>query len=543
MRTQRAERQGNSGDAQADVVVVGAGHNGLVCAAYLARAGYDVRVVERRHVVGGAVCTEEVIPGHKIDTGSSCHIMIHLTPIVRELELEKFGLEYMDLDPFGWAPVPEASGGGSIAFYKDVERTCASIARISPKDAEAYRGFVRFWAQINEGVMNAFLSPPTPGKLAMAIARGQWNGPKGEAKVATPEALRRIFTSYGQLIAETFEHETVRAAILWLAAQSGPPPTQTGTGDFAGWHAMLHKSGAMHPRGGSGELTRALAECVASHGGQVRTSAPVSRILVENGRATGVELEGGERILARAVVSACHVVTTFAKLVGPDACPPDLLRRVNNLRIGNGFGMIVRCSTTELPRYEVAPDDPDAHVGMQLLAPSTDYLTRAYADFLGGRPSQDPAVLAMTFSKVDPTLAPAGRHTVYAWSQYFPYELADGERWKDIREREADRILGVLARWAPNMGHAVQERFIQTPLDIEERFGMLRGNVMHLEMELDQMFLWRPLPELSSYTTPIGSLFLTGASMHPGGGVMGASGYNAAKVVQKALGSRRRASS
>ena len=180
---------------------------------------------------------------------------------------------------------------------------------------------------------------------------------------------------------------------------------------------------------------------------------------------------------------------------------------------------------------------------MQLLAPSTDYLTRAYADFLGGRPSQDPAVLAMTFSKVDPTLAPAGRHTVYAWSQYFPYELAGGEQWKDIREREADRILGVLARWAPNMGHAVQERFIQTPLDIEERFGMLRGNVMHLEMELDQMFLWRPLPELSSYTTPIASLFLTGASMHPGGGVMGASGYNAAKVVQKALGSRRRASS
>jgi phytoene desaturase len=517
------------------VVIVGAGHNGLVCAAYLAKAGVDVVVVERRSVVGGAVCTEEVIPGHRIDTGSSCHIMIHLTPIVRELELERFGLRYVDLDPFAWAPVPEERGGGSIAFYKDVDRTCASIARISRRDADAYRAFVRFWAPLNDGVMRAFLSPPTPGRLALAIARGQWGGGEG-AEVPTPEALRRIFTSYGQLVRETFEHPSVRAAILWLAAQSGPPPSQTGTGDYAGWHAMLHKSGATHPVGGSGELTRALAACVTSHGGQVRTDAPVRRIVIDRGVARAIELESGERIDARAVVSACHVVTTFTKLVGPDACPPDLMKRVQNLRIGNGFGMIVRCSTTELPKYTVAPDDPDANVGMQLLCPSEEYLSNAHADFLRGQPSRDPAVLAMTFSKVDDTLAPAGRHVVYAWSQYFPYELAGGERWANVREREADRILAVLARWAPNMGHAVKDRFIQTPLDIEERFGMLRGNVMHLEMELDQMFLWRPLPELSSYATPIQGLFLTGASTHPGGGVMGASGYNAAKVVRKSLG-------
>jgi phytoene dehydrogenase-like protein len=323
--------------------------------------------------------------------------------------------------------------------------------------------------------------------------------------------------------------------MLWLAAQSGPPPQQTGTADFAGWHAMLHRSGAAHPKGGSGMLTQALTRALEAYGGRVRTDAPVTRIVVEEGRARGVELASGERIEARAVVSACHVVTTFTKLVG-EATPPELLRRIKNLRIGNGFGMVLRCSATELPRYEVAPDDATANIGMALLCPTRGYLDRAYADFLRGRPSQEPAVLGMTFTKVDPTIAPEGRHTLYAWSQYFPYELEGGETWAAIREREADRILDVVARWAPNMRHAIRDRFIQTPLDLEQRFGLLRGNVMHLEMDLDQMFVFRPLPELSSYTTPIEGLFLTGASTHPGGGVMGASGHNAAKVVKKAIG-------
>ncbi len=513
------------------VIVVGGGHNGLVAACYLAKAGFQVTVLERRSVVGGAVCTEEVIPGHKIDTGSSCHIMIHLTPILRDLALEQHGLTYIDLDPFAWAPIPKEKGGGGIGFYRDVEKTCASIARISPPDAENYRKFVTFWQAIYRGVMRSFLSPPTPGALMMAMSSGQFND--RQSGISTPEVLRRIFMSYGQLLRESFEHESVRAAMIWLAAQSGPPPDQSGSGAFAGFHAMIHESGAKHPRGGSGELTQALARSLKANGGVVRTDAPVKRIVVDGGIAAGVELEGGEILSADAVLSACHVVTTFDRLLG-DACPADLRKRVKQCRIGNGFGMIVRCSTTELPRYEGAEDDEDATVGMQLLCPSEAYLQRAYAESSLRIPATDPAVLGMTFTRVDDTIAPKGRHTLYAWSQYFPYELAKGT-WADERERAADRILGVVERHAPNMKGAVCERFIQTPLDLEERFGLLRGNVMHLEMDLDQMFLFRPLPELSSYTTPIPRLFLTGASTHPGGGVMGASGYNAAKVVGRAL--------
>jgi phytoene dehydrogenase-like protein len=202
--------------------------------------------------------------------------------------------------------------------------------------------------------------------------------------------------------------------------------------------------------------------------------------------------------------------------------------------------MILRCATSELPRYTAATYEPrghsiasphPSHTGLQLLCPSSTYLDNAYADYLRGIPSRDPAVLAMTFSAIDDTLAPPGKHTVYLWSQYHPYELSTGETWDDIREREAEKIIDVATRYAPNLKSAISDVYIQTPLDIERLHGMHRGNVMHLEMSFDQMFLFRPTPELSDYTTPFENLYLTGASTHPGGGIFGASGYNTAHVV------------
>ncbi|MBA2646992.1 MAG: NAD(P)/FAD-dependent oxidoreductase [Pyrinomonadaceae bacterium] len=512
-----------------DVAVVGGGHNGLVCACYLAKAGLKTIVLERRHIVGGAVCTEDdLIPGYKIDVGSSAHIMIHLTPIVAELELEKFGLEYIDCDPFAFAPTID---GEAIYFWRDVEKTCESIARVNARDAENYRRFVREWGAINEGIFEAFLKPPTITNLGRHMIFR-----RTKEKASPIEMTRKIFSSYGALARETFEHEGLRAAMVWLAAQSGPPPGAAATGDFLGWHSMIHRSGVKRPRGGSGALTQALACCLEHHGGEVRLSAEVKEIEVKDNRATGrITLVDGEQFHARRVVSNAHVVTTFLKLIGAENLPDGMARRVASVRVGNGFGMIVRCAMSELPDYTAAPSGGQAsacHQGLQLLCPSTAYLDAAYGDYLRGRPSENPAALVMTFSAIDPTLAPKGRHTMFVWGQYYPYELADQQQsWDDLAEREADRLIAVVNGYAPNVRGAVIDRFIQTPLDLERRLGLLRGNVMHVEMELDQMFLYRPLPELAGYRTPIKNLYLTGASTHPGGGVFGASGRNTAHVV------------
>jgi phytoene dehydrogenase-like protein len=510
-----------------DVAVVGAGHNGLVCANYLQRAGHSVAVFERRSVVGGAVCTEEIFPGCKVDVGSSVHIMIHQTPIVKDLGLHRFGLEYCEMDPWATYPLPDRSGR-AICFFRDLGRTCDSIAAISPADARAYRAFIEAWTPVARGTFRAFLAPPTMASLGrhLVLAKGPDRG--------TEESLRRILTGYGRLISETFVSPEMRAALSWLAAQSGPPPREIGSAPFAAWHAMIHETGASHPRGGSGMLTQALARALTAGGGEIHTEAPVERILVEGGKAIGVVLAGGEVVRARAVVAACHVVTTFTRLLRAEDVPADLLDRVGHINVGNGFGATVRCVAPELPDYGGGWPG-DVHRGMQLLCPSTEFLDDAYADYFSGSPSRRPPVLAMTFSPIDDTLAPPGLHVLSLWSQYFPYRRRDGRGWDDCAEEAGDAILETLFAYAPNLRGKIGPRCVQTPLDLERRFGMLAGNVMHVEMSLDQMFCFRPLPELSGYATPIPSLFLCGASTHPGGGVFGASGLNAAGVVARHL--------
>jgi phytoene dehydrogenase-like protein len=513
-----------------DVIVVGGGHNGLTCACYLQKAGLKTLVIERRPIIGGAVCTEEMFGGYKMDVGSSAHIMIHLTPVIRELELHRFGLEYIEMDPFAWFPLPDNSG--AIEFWRDLDKTCASIEKISPKDAQAYRDFIKVWGPLNEGVFSVFLRPPTPANLGRQMLTGQFKGERGAHPL---DILRRLFTSYGHLITETFESEAMRAAMGWLAAQSGPPPDEIGTGDFAGWHSMLHESGAKHPRGGSGMLTQAMARRFESDGGTILLDAPVGRIMLEHGAVRGVELQNGQQYHAPTVVSNAHVQTTLLKLVGAGNLPGNLAERVGRIRVGNGFGMAVRCAADALPDYLAAPSGGrphPSHHGLQLLCPSLDYLKRAVADYDQGMPARDPAVIAMTFSAIDPDVAPAGKHTLFLWGQYHPYELKNGEDWDSIAEREADKLLEVVYRYAPNMRSAITDRYVQSPLTLERTFGLLRGNVMHVEMSFDQMFAFRPLPELSEYRVPgIAGLYLTGASMHPGGGVFAASGYNTAHTV------------
>lgn len=511
-----------------DAIIIGAGHNGLICACYLAKAGRKVLVLERRSIVGGAVCTEEIWPGYKIDVGSSVHLMIHRTPIIAELGLEQCGLEYLEMDPWAALPLPE---GRALCFYRNVDQTCASIAQVSKRDAAAYKDFITRWTPVTRGVFEAFQKPPTMANFGRHVIFAKSPGRN------STDALRMILSGYGRLIHETFESVEMRAALGWLAAQSGPAPTEPGTGPFAAWWGAVHETGAKRAKGGSGMLTVALRRRLEALGGTVLTDAPAERILVENGRAVGVSV-GGQSYDARAVVAACHVKTTFHSLLRPEDVPGDLLNRLDAINVGNGFGMTVRCAASALPDYG-GGFPTDAHRGMQLLCPTPEFLQDAYGDYVAGRPSEKPPVLAMTFSAIDDTLAPPGKHVVQLWSQYFPYKRRDGRSWDDAREEAADSICETLYAYAPNMRGALERRYIQTPLDLERTLGLLGGNVMHIEMSLDQMFSFRPLPELAEYKTPIPGLFLTGASTHPGGGVFGASGLSAARVVMDALKRKR----
>ena len=516
-----------------DVVVVGSGHNALVAACYLAREGLDVEVVERDTVLGGAVSTVERFPGYAVDRGSSAHIMIRQTGIVEELRLEECGLTYLDLDPWGYAPFPD----GAITFSRDLAATCASIAALcGQRDADAYERFATDWGQRNERIFRAFAEPPTPGRAGRhLVGLGRDTGLDGL------EMSRQFLQPADQLLDEHFRDERLKTALAWLGAQSGPPTHEVATADLVGWNTVLHRHAAGRAVGGSGALAAALAERLRRLGGHVRLGDGAARITRAGDRVTGVRTESGEHLPARAVLAGCHVLTTLGLLDDPA-----LLERFGRrVRVGNGLGMVVRLGTTALPAYPGVPAvAPGGGAGtpysaLQLLAPSRTHLRRAHGEFSAGLPPTEPAVLAMTFSALDPGIAPPGRHNVTLWAQWHPYELANGESWDAIRAREGEKILAQVDRVAPGFSGSVEHLHVQTPLDLERELGLLRGNVMHVEMGLDAMFWYRPLPELAGYRGPVPGLYLTGASTHPGGGVFGASGRSAARVLLRDRARRR----
>jgi phytoene dehydrogenase-like protein len=509
-----------------DVVIVGAGHNALVSACYLARAGLDVEVVERRDVVGGAVSTVERFPGYQMDVGSSAHIMVRHTGIIEELDLTAMGLEYQDLDPWGFAPF----GDEAITFHVDLERTCGSIAAVcGERDAEAYRRFATDWGDRNTRIFDAFQSPPTGANLG----RHLWKVGAGTG-LGGMELSRQFLTSGDALLDEHFADERLKTALAWMGAQSGPPGHEVATADLVGWNAMLHRLPPGHPKGGSGMLSIALARRFEALGGTLRLGDGAARILAHDGHVEGVETTAGERIGARTVVAGCHVLTTV-ELVGdaPGTGQPwrDMADRARRtVRTGNGIGMVVRLGTSALPQYPGGSGGEEWRA-MQLIAPSRQFLRAAHGDFNAGIPPREPAVLAMTFSAFDDTIAPPGKHNVTVWGQWHPYELSNGEDWDSIREREGRKLVDAVDAAAPGFADSVEHMHVQTPLDLERELGLRQGQVMHVEMALDQMFAWRPMPEIAGYRTPLRGLYLTGASTHPGGGVFGASGRSAARVV------------
>jgi phytoene dehydrogenase-like protein len=316
-----------------------------------------------------------------------------------------------------------------------------------------------------------------------------------------------------------------------MGAQSGPPTHQPATAELVAWNMVMHRLPPGHPVGGSGMLSVALARRLAADGGTLRLGDAAAHVEVGAAGFHAVRTASGDRIPCRAVVAGCHILETV-ELLG-ERMLGDTARTVN---VGNGIGMVVRLGTTALPQYPAATG-PEAWGGMQLLAPSRHALRAAWADYLLGRPPADPIPLVMTFSAFDDTIAPSGRHNVTVWAQWHAYELANGERWDDIAEREGRKMVDAVDRAAPGFADSVEHRYVQTPVELERERGLRRGNVMHLEMNLAQMFAWRPTHELSGYRTPLDGLYLTGASTHPGGGVFGASGRSAARVL---LADRRR---
>ncbi|MEZ4703385.1 MAG: NAD(P)/FAD-dependent oxidoreductase [Rhodothermales bacterium] len=502
-----------------DVIVIGAGHNALITAAYLAQAGYRIGVFERRDIVGGAVVTEERVPGYQFDLGGSAHILIRLTPVVEELGLERYGLEYIDLDPLFFAPFED---GDSVFFYRSLEKTVEHLESRFPGEGIAYKRFHDDWVGFGRAVRDAFLDVPGPFQLGKAMVRSKM-------KLDWKRALGDIMTPYGDVVSRYFKEEKIRAPLVWMAAQSGPPPTEPLSAPFLLWHPLYHESGIARPRGGSGMLTQALRRHIESHGGSVFTGAPVDTILLERTRAAGVRVKN-KNYTARAVVSGTHINETLNRLLPAESRPPEAA----NLRIGNGFGAIVRLALDRPVRYTASPG-VEARMGLQLLCESPQQINAAYGDYLKGEPSHIPPLVAMTFSAADPSLAPPGGEVLWLWGQYYPYELAGGASWDEIGDRVAQTIIDRFERYAPGTRASIVDYLFQHPLWLERELGLFRGNVMHLEMSIDQMFMFRPALSMSGYRGPVKGLYLTGASTHPGGGIMGASGRNAARVVLRDL--------
>lgn len=518
-----------------DVVVIGSGHNGLVCAAYLARSGIDVHVVEKDTVLGGATSTVERYPGHRTDRGSSAHLMIRHTGIPEELDLAAHGLRYVDCDPWGFAPAPPGSDEPPIVFHRDVDATCRSIAEAcGTMDADAYRRFVAEWDVLAGRMMKGFGVRPTAAGLGAAfLGREDLRDPFG--------AVQTFLSSGDALLDATFSSERLKAALSWFGAQSGPPMSHPATAPMIGFAALMHRIPPGRAIGGSGALADALVSAIRSDGGSVAAGAGATAIS-RSARGWRVHTRGGESVECSAVVAACHVHTTLDLLSGelPGERLEGWRRRI---RPGFGLGMAVRLGTSELPRYPGVPTATSAH-GLQLLATDRRGLDRRHGTAAAGGLDADPAVLAMSFSSLDPSLAPAGRHELTLWSQWHPRHLADGRSWSEAGPGEADRIIAGLERFAPGFTDTVIHRYVQTPEDLETELGLIGGNVMHVEMSLDQMLPMRPHPDLRGHTVPgAGGVFLAGASTHPGGGVIGASGRTVARLVARRLGTstRRRA--
>jgi phytoene dehydrogenase-like protein len=520
-----------------DVLVIGAGHNGLACACYLARAGCRVRVLEMAERIGGAAHTAATIagkPDYRFDTCSVVHNMINMTTVIEELRLREAGLEYIETDPFTISYFP---GGEVVRFYRSVEQTCGEIARHAPCDAEAYARFIRAASPVAELALGTFRSSGDHGK-----GIGEWRKQLAAAgrtvrRNRPTRLVQQLAGPYGTLLAETFQTEYARAGIAALAAHGTLGPETPGAAFFVLWQAAYHRYGNWHAKGGSGALSGALAKRLEAWGGTVRTGARVERITV-GGRVRGVELAGGERIEAARVVAAINPQTALLCLVGREHLPASLARRIATRHRSNAVQFVVHAALDRLPPWPDAP--ADGWNGMQSVAASVAQVGENFREAEAGIAPTRPAAYVFTPSAIDPTVAPPGKHGAYIACASYPARFADGAAWRARGEGEAHRLVAAVEERAPGFSDGITGLAWRHAEDWEREIGLLGGHPMHLDLTLDQLGGFRPLPELASHRGPIDGLYLTGAGTYPTGGVSAVPGRAAARIVLKDIRKHRK---
>ncbi|MBD2516150.1 NAD(P)/FAD-dependent oxidoreductase [Nostoc sp. FACHB-973] len=534
-----------------DVVLIGAGHNGLVCAAYLLKAGYSVLLLEKRSVPGGAATTEECLPqeapGFKFNLCAIDHEFIHLGPVVEELELEKYGLHYLECDPVVFCPHPD---GKYFLGHKSVEKTCAEIARYSDRDAKKYAEFTDYWQRALGAMIPMFNAPP---KSIIDIV-GNYDITKLKdlfSVIGSPnktlDFIRNMLTSGEDLLNEWFDSEFLKAPLARLASELGAPPSQKTLAIGAIMMAMRHNPGMARPRGGTGALVQALVNLVKSKGGVILTDQHVEKVLIDDGKAVGVRVAGGTEYRAKhGVISNIDAKRLFLQMTDKsevDGVDSELWERLERRIVNNNETILkIDLALNEPLRFPYHAHKDEYLVGSILIADSVAHVEQAHSKCtLGEIPDADPSMYVVMPSYLDPTLAPSGKHTL--WIEFFaPYQIAGAEGtglkgtgWTDeLKNKVADRVIDKLANYAPNVKNATIARRVESPAELGERLGAYKGNYYHVDMTLDQMVFFRPLPEIANYKTPIDNLFLTGAGTHPGGSISGMPGRNCARVFLQA---------
>ncbi len=520
-----------------DAIVVGAGHNGLVTAGYLARAGWRVLVLERRNLVGGACVTEEVWPGYKVSTAAYLVSLLQ-AKVVRDLELERFGYAVLPKDPAYFAPTLD---GRHFFMYADQRRTCEAIAAFSAQDADAYPRYEAFIERVARFIEPMLLQAPpnlpprTPADLAALTRLG------GQLLALPPSQigeLARMFTSSARDILDRwFESDELKLALATdgVIGTNGGPSTP-GTAYVLLHHVMGGVGGVRglwgFVRGGMGALTAALARSAQAYGAEIRTDAEVACIDVRDGAATQVVLANGDAFEAKVVVSNADPKRTFLGLVGRPHLDPEFARQIDAYRC-EGASFKINLALGELPGYTALPGTSlgPQHRGTTHICASLDGLERAWDEAKFGTPSTEPLLEITIPTAYDPSLAPPGKHILSIFAQYAPYRLHGGTWGDQTRQAFVDRCIDLLAQYAPNIRGAIEGVHALSPLDLEREYALTGGNIFHGDLGLDQLFALRPVAGWARYATPIRNLYLCGSGTHPGGGVTGAPGHNAAKQI------------